>query len=275
MDKPRILITIDPDELSNLKQILNPLYDLQFAYSHFEAKRRLTYEKLHQELDLIIVTVPFSSAEPLEFLQLVRGQEVFDSVPVLVLLLHDVGNESRDDLKMRADNLGVSGFLCLTPEDGQIDENELRQEISNCLVNPKVYSRHEQESVLIADGDPYVRNLARQFLTEAGYSVSLVSDGYEALDLARKEVPKLVLADMLLPRLDGLALCKLLKTDPTTSHIITVIVTSVLSAEERARAAGADAFLRKPIEKGRVLAMLKETVGALRKEKEHASRDGK
>jgi CheY-like chemotaxis protein len=275
MDKPRILITINPDELSHLKRILNPVYELQFAYSHFEAKRQLAHEKLQQELDLIIVTVPFSSAEPLEFLQLVRGQEVFDNVPVLVLLLHEVDNESREDLKMRAENLGVTGFLCLTPEDGQVNENLLRQEISNCLVNPKVYLRQEQKFILIADGDPYVRNLARQFLTEAGYRVSLVSDGYEALDLARKEVPKLVLADMLLPRLDGLALCKLLKTDPVTSSIITVIVTSVLSVEERARRAGADAFLRKPIEKGRILAMLKQTVGALNKEKENASRDGK
>lgn len=173
MDKPRILIAIDPDELSNIKEILNPLYELQFAYSYIEAKRRLSHEKLQNDLDLIIVTVPFSSAEPLEFLQLVRGQEVFDNVPVLVLLLHDVPNESREDLKMRADNMGVTGFLCLAPDDGQHDEAALRQEISNCLVNPKSYSRQDQELILIADGDPYVRNLARQFLTEAGYRVSL------------------------------------------------------------------------------------------------------
>lgn len=93
--------------------------------------------------------------------------------------------------------------------------------------------------------------------------------------MARREVPRLVLADMLLPRLDGLALCKLLKTDPATAKIITVIVISVLSAEGKARSAGADAFLRKPIERQRILTMLKETVGTLNKEKEHASNDGK
>jgi CheY-like chemotaxis protein len=116
--------------------------------------------------------------------------------------------------------------------------------------------------IMVADADPHVRALVGRFVGEAGYKVTYAVDGYEALDDARKSPPVAILADMLLPRLDGLALCRLLKNDPTTSHIITVIVFSVLSAEEKARKAGADAFVRKPLEKNRVLNTLKEAISS-------------
>ena len=114
--------------------------------------------------------------------------------------------------------------------------------------------------VMIADSDPYVRDLVSRFVSEAGYKVTLATQGYEALDDARKMLPIAIMADMLLPKLDGLALCKLLKGDPATEHIVTVIVVSVLSAEERAKQAGADAFILKPLEKSRVLRVLQEAL---------------
>lgn len=112
--------------------------------------------------------------------------------------------------------------------------------------------------VVVADADPNVRDLVGHFLTEAGYTVSFETDGYDVLDNARKSPPLAILADVLLPRLDGLTLCKLLKEDSATAQIVTVIVFSVLAAEERARKAGADAFLKKPLERTRVLKALDE-----------------
>jgi len=112
--------------------------------------------------------------------------------------------------------------------------------------------------VMIADADSYVRQLIGRFVTDAGYTVSFEADGYEALDNARKSPPMVLFADILLPRLDGLALCRLLKGDPATSEIVSVIVMSVLNAEERALSSGADAFLRKPLEKTRLLMALEK-----------------
>jgi CheY-like chemotaxis protein len=111
--------------------------------------------------------------------------------------------------------------------------------------------------VMVADADPHIRELAGYFLTEAGYSVTFEIGGYEALDSARKAPPMAILADLLLDRLDGLALCRLLKGDPATEHIA-IIVFSVLAAEERARNSGADAFMLKPLEKNRLLMALEE-----------------
>jgi CheY-like chemotaxis protein len=112
--------------------------------------------------------------------------------------------------------------------------------------------------VMIADADPRVRKLVSRFLTEAGYTATCETDGYGALDSARQSPPMAILADILLPRLDGLALCRLIKSDPATAHHVTVIMFSVLAAEERAQTAGADAFIKKPLEKTRLLMIWKE-----------------
>ncbi len=112
--------------------------------------------------------------------------------------------------------------------------------------------------VMVADPDFAVRELVSHFLIEAGYEVVFASDGYDALDNARKLLPVAILADVLLPKLDGLALCRILKNDEQTQHIITVIVFSVLAAEERSKRAGADAFLKKPLEKTRLLRILQK-----------------
>lgn len=74
-----------------------------------------------------------------------------------------------------------------------------------------------------------------------------------ALDRARLAPPMAILTEVLLPRLDGLALCRLIKSDAATENITSVIVLSVLAAEERALTAGADAFMQKPLEQNRLL----------------------
>lgn len=66
--------------------------------------------------------------------------------------------------------------------------------------------------------------------------------------LARKNsVPRIVVTEILVPRLDGLSLCRALKSDPKTRSIL-VLVFSHLHAEDRAKEAGADAFMIKPID---------------------------
>ena len=100
--------------------------------------------------------------------------------------------------------------------------------------------------ILCVERDPFVRDLESYFLTEAGFSVSFAEDGLEALELARRVHPTIVITEILVPKLDGLALCRRLKSDPATRDIA-VLVFSLLAAERRARDAGADAFLNKPL----------------------------
>ena len=100
--------------------------------------------------------------------------------------------------------------------------------------------------ILCVERDPHVRDLENYFLTEAGFQVTFAADGIEALELARTHRPAIVITEILVPKLDGLALCRRLKADKATKGTA-ILVFSLLAAEDRARDAGADAFLGKPL----------------------------
>jgi len=101
--------------------------------------------------------------------------------------------------------------------------------------------------ILVVERNPAVQRLERFFLEQAGYTVEFASDGVLALERARDLKPKIIVTEILVPRLDGLSLCRALKSDPKTSSIV-VLVFSHLHAEDRALEAGADAFVVKPID---------------------------
>jgi CheY-like chemotaxis protein len=100
--------------------------------------------------------------------------------------------------------------------------------------------------VLIAERDRTVRELQEYFLVKAGLAVEFADDGEAALQRARLSPPALVVTEILIPRLDGLALCRRLREDPLTRHV-PVVVFSILAAAARAGEAGASVFLRKPL----------------------------
>jgi CheY-like chemotaxis protein len=91
-----------------------------------------------------------------------------------------------------------------------------------------------------------VQRLERYFLEQAGYTVEFASDGQTALERARELRPRIVVTEIMVPVVDGLSLCRILKSDPQTAHA-RVLIFSHLHAEDRAREVGADAFLLKPL----------------------------
>lgn len=104
----------------------------------------------------------------------------------------------------------------------------------------------ENRVVLIAERDQNVRALQQFFLDRAGFAVEFADDGQAALERALEAPPALLVTEILIPGLDGLALCRRLRQEPATREV-PVIVFSILSAAARAAEAGASAFLRKPL----------------------------
>lgn len=102
--------------------------------------------------------------------------------------------------------------------------------------------------ILVVERDPYIKALEARLLEAWGYQPAFAPDGVTALEMGRKLLPKLLIAEILVPKLDGLRVCRELKREPETSHI-KVLIFSELLAERRAYEAGADAFLRKPLDK--------------------------
>jgi DNA-binding response OmpR family regulator len=103
--------------------------------------------------------------------------------------------------------------------------------------------------ILVVDDEAPIRDLLREVLAAAGYTVTTASDGREALPLTLSDRPDLNLSDIRKPNLDGLTLCKALRANPETKSIPFIMLTSYNTSEhmEAAMAAGADDFLPKPL----------------------------
>jgi CheY-like chemotaxis protein len=114
-------------------------------------------------------------------------------------------------------------------------------------------------TILIAESDLSVRKLQGIFLERAGFTLDFADDGSCALERALLTSPALVITEILIPRLDGLALCRALRQDPRTSHL-PIMVFSILGAAQRAAEAGATAFLRKPLVDSVFVAAVQELV---------------
>jgi two-component system response regulator MprA len=89
--------------------------------------------------------------------------------------------------------------------------------------------------------------------------VVLAMDGEEGLAMVREHHADLLVSEILVPKLDGLALCRQLKANPETRHVL-VLVLSILAASTRAREAGADGFMMKPLAQHRLIAMVQDLV---------------
>ena len=101
--------------------------------------------------------------------------------------------------------------------------------------------------ILVAERDPITAELEEYFLRSEGFDVLIVLDGRKALEAAEAAQPDLIIVDVILPGLSGLAVSRALKANAKTAAI-PVLVFSVLDVRERALEAGADAFLLKPLE---------------------------
>lgn len=111
--------------------------------------------------------------------------------------------------------------------------------------------------ILVVERDPHVRDLEAFFLNEAGFGVEFAADGVVALEMARNIRPDIIITEILVPKLDGLALCRSVKNDQALKLTV-VLIFSILAAEGRAREAGADAFLMKPLAERRLVSTVRD-----------------
>ncbi len=104
--------------------------------------------------------------------------------------------------------------------------------------------------ILVVEDNALNLELASELLTGAGHTVLQARTAEEGLRLARTEVLDLILLDVRLPGMDGLAAVRMLKRDAATRHIPAVAMTAqaMIGDEEAARAAGFDAYVTKPID---------------------------
>lgn len=114
------------------------------------------------------------------------------------------------------------------------------------------------EPILIVDDNPQNLKLARLLLASQGYDIRTAVDAEQALEVLASFRPRLILMDLQLPGMDGLALTRMLKADPARADISIVALTAyaMKGDEEKAREAGCDAYVTKPIDTAALRALV-------------------
>jgi DNA-binding response OmpR family regulator len=121
------------------------------------------------------------------------------------------------------------------------------------------------DKILVIEDDIKTANLLHLYLRQAGYKVEIANDGYSGLDLARGMQPDLIVLDLMLPNLDGLDICRLLRHESS----VPIIILTAKSTEEdvlRGLELGADDYIAKPFSPREVVARVKTV---LRRVQEH------
>jgi len=117
--------------------------------------------------------------------------------------------------------------------------------------------------ILVVDDEVQLVEMVKMRLEASGYEILSAYNGQEALDKARDEKPDLIILDLMLPKLDGYKVCRMLKFDEKYKSIPIILFTARVqkSDKEIGTQVGADAYITKPFEPQVLLSKIKELLG--------------
>ena len=145
-----------------------------------------------------------------------------------------------------------------------LDEDNENQETEN-HGNSLSLNSNMRFSVLIVEDNNELRKLISRHLS-GEYEVFEAKNGTEGFDMARKLHPDLIVADVMMPEMNGFEMCTKLKQDINYSHIMIILLTAKVTNDDRAEGyrAGADSYLTKPLD----IKLLKARIESLKKQRE-------
>ncbi|MEW6034227.1 MAG: response regulator [Chloroflexota bacterium] len=120
------------------------------------------------------------------------------------------------------------------------------------------------KTILFVDDEQCVRELIAATLSRAGrYTFFEAQNADEALEMARRERPDVMLLDIVMPGLSGLEVCRQLKADPETRGIKVIMLTALAQESQRelSQEVGADAYFTKPFSPTTLVGKIRELVG--------------
>lgn len=121
----------------------------------------------------------------------------------------------------------------------------------------------DTQKILVVDDEDDILDLLRYNLKQQGFAVAVAHDGVEALDVARSEQPDLIILDIMMPKMDGIEVCRRLRQDAHLRTIPIIMLTAKTEEEEQVEGldVGADIYLGKPVS---VPILLSQTKALLR-----------
>jgi len=123
--------------------------------------------------------------------------------------------------------------------------------------------------ILVVDDDVINRDILKTRLEAAGYEVAEAANGEEGINLAQKLPPDLIILDVMMPKVDGLLACRILKANEKTKGIPIVMLTARSQQLEELRGweSGADEYLTKPCDHQRLLEVVAQFLARTNKER--------
>ncbi len=120
-------------------------------------------------------------------------------------------------------------------------------------------------SVLVVDDEPALRDLIRQMLELGGYAVAEAQDGEDALNKIEESPPDALILDVMMPHMDGVTLCKIIREDPETAALPVIMLSGKTQQEAivEGLAAGANQYLCKPVSFDELLESIKAVLSNL------------
>ncbi|OGB86732.1 hypothetical protein A3H38_03280 [candidate division WOR-1 bacterium RIFCSPLOWO2_02_FULL_46_20] len=123
---------------------------------------------------------------------------------------------------------------------------------------------NKKTRILLIEDDQDMAEAIRLRLEANNFDIILAHDGMEGLSKARTENPDLIILDVMLPKLDGFNLCRMLKFDEKHKSILIIILSAKVQKTdiERGKEVGADAYITKPFKAEELLAKIKELINS-------------
>jgi len=120
----------------------------------------------------------------------------------------------------------------------------------------------KQKKILFVDDNENIRDALVPLLEREGFKISVAADGIEALKEARETLPDVLLLDIMIPKIDGYDVCRIIKNDPALKKIRVIMLTAKGQAheQERGKEVGADAYIVKPFSPLEVLSNIKKII---------------
>lgn len=117
-------------------------------------------------------------------------------------------------------------------------------------------------SVLVVDDEPMTRDLLRMMLEHARFNVLEAEDGLEALEKVKQHRPDLIVLDVMMPNMDGLTVCRILRGQEATAELPIVMLSAKISPEdiEAGLRAGATSYLTKPVSRKDLIQHLEDVL---------------
>ena len=254
--KKVLLVMSDQQMISPLLKTFS-LADYETFQSHDVSAAIAETMRIHP--DIVILDVKMAGVDGFEYLEALRA----NADPVIAKIPVIIASETGDLVEIsRALKLGISDYFVKSRFDVSQVFSKVKKHLGDTFtVVPPVQDGNAEASVsaptasdslqqiklLIVEDDKFLRDLATQKLIQENFAVHAAVDGEQGIALAEKELPQVVLLDILLPGIDGFEVLKRIRANPALKDTRVIMLSNFGQREdvEKALSSGADQFLVK------------------------------